>query len=131
MINEFEHLLTEAGTLILKFYLHVSEKEQLERLKERLTIPEKKWKYDGRDILTIKNRKEFIETYEAIFDRCSRFAPWHIIPTDKNKYKEYIALKIILEAMEKMPLGYPAKLPKGAAGAPAKLARLADTRTKK
>lgn len=131
MINQFEHLLTESGTLILKFYLHVSEKEQLERLKERLTIPEKKWKYDGRDILTIKNRQEFLETYAKIFKRCSRFAPWHIIPTDKNRYKEYLTLKIMLEAMEKLPLSYPAKLPKDAAKAPAKLARLADAEAKK
>lgn len=107
MVNHFEHLLVESGTVLLKFYLHVSEKEQMERLDERLSMPEKQWKYDADDMKTIKNRKLFIDIYAEIFKRCDKYAPWHIIPSDKNKYKEYLTLKIMLEAMEKLPLGYP------------------------
>lgn len=110
IINQFEHLLAVSGTLVLKFYLHVSEKEQLERLQERLTLPEKQWKYDPNDAVTVKNRDKFLEVYETIFKRChTDHAPWHIIPADKNRYKEYLTLKILLEAMEKLPLAYPKK----------------------
>lgn len=108
IINQFEHLLAVSGTLVLKFYLHVSEEEQMKRLKERLTLPEKQWKYDPNDIVTVKNRDKFLDVYETILERChSDHAPWYVIPADKNRYKEYLVLKILLEAMEKLPLAYP------------------------
>lgn len=108
IINAFEHLLAVSGTLILKFYLHVSEKEQMERLEERLTLPEKQWKYDPNDMVTVKNRDRFLDVYDRILQRThTHHAPWYVIPADKNKYKEYFFLKTLLDAMEKLPLAYP------------------------
>jgi len=107
MINQFENLLIESGTLVLKFYLHVSEKEQLERIEERLTMPSKMWKYNKDDMFTIKQRERFMDVYETIFKECAQYVPWHIIPADKNKYKEYALLKVLLEEMEKLKLSYP------------------------
>lgn len=107
IINEFEHLLMESGTVILKFYLHVSQEEQLQRMEERLSDPTKKWKYNADDMFTIKNRKKFMDVYETLFKKCSKYSPWHVIPADKNTYKEYAVLKILLERMEKLKLGYP------------------------
>lgn len=106
-INEFEQLLTESGTLILKFYLHVSEEEQKKRLDERLQMPEKQWKYDPADMTVLKNRDKFLAVYERILKHCDKPVPWHIIPADKNRYKEYLVLKILAEALEKLPLAYP------------------------
>lgn len=109
IINHFEHLLAVSGTLVLKFYLHVSEKEQMERLQERISMPEKQWKYDPNDMVTMKNRDKFLSVYGRIFNECqAKHAPWYIIPADKNRYKEYLFLQILLEAMEKLPLAYPA-----------------------
>jgi len=107
MINQFENLLIESGTLVLKFYLHVSEKEQLERIEERMTMPSKMWKYNKDDMFTIKERGRFMDVYETIFKECAEYVPWHIIPADKNRYKEYAVLKILLEEIEKLKLGYP------------------------
>jgi PPK2 family polyphosphate:nucleotide phosphotransferase len=108
MINQFENLLVESGTLVLKFYLHVSEKEQLKRIEERLTMPSKMWKYNKDDMFTVKERERFMGIYETIFEKCNKYAPWNIIPADKNRYKEYAVLKILLEEMEKLKLSYPA-----------------------
>ena len=107
IINQFEHLLQESGTLVIKIFLHVSEKEQLQRIEERLTLPSKQWKYDPDDMFTIRNRKKFLKVYETLFSRCCDYAPWHIIPSDKNTYKEYAVLKILLGEMEKLNLSYP------------------------
>lgn len=108
IINQFENLLIESGTVILKVYLHVSEKEQLLRMEARLSDPRKKWKYNSADMFTIKSREKFMDVYETLFDECSKFAPWHIIPADKNTYKEYALLSILLERMEALGLEYPA-----------------------
>jgi PPK2 family polyphosphate:nucleotide phosphotransferase len=107
LINDFELLLKESGTTILKFYLHVSEEEQRERLAERQTNPAKMWKYVADDHFTLKYRDEFIRIYEEVFRRCSEHAPWHILPSDKNWYKEYGMLNILLTELKKLPLSYP------------------------
>ncbi len=89
-INDFEKLLMENNTSILKFYLHVSEEEQLERLRERLDEPTKFWKHNDGDWATAAKRKKYLEAYDDIFDRCSEAAPWHVVPVDKNWYKNYL-----------------------------------------
>ena len=106
-INDFELLLKESGTTVLKFYLHVSEAEQRERLTERQTNPAKMWKHAADDHKTLKHRDDFIHVYEELFRRCSEHAPWHILPADKNWYKEYWLLKILVSEMKQLPLKYP------------------------
>ena len=83
-INDFEKLLTlHNNTRILKFYLHISPEEQLERLKERTADPKKMWKYNEKDFEEAKLWNEYMRVYEECFSHCS-YVPWHIIPTDQK-----------------------------------------------
>jgi PPK2 family polyphosphate:nucleotide phosphotransferase len=107
-INNFEDLLQDSGTTILKFYLHISKTEQKKRLEERLTNPEKFWKHDDGDWRTSKKWNHYMEAYEDIFKYCNPI-PWTIVPSDQNWYKEYIVAKKIKETLENMNLKYPEK----------------------
>jgi PPK2 family polyphosphate:nucleotide phosphotransferase len=106
-INAFEQLVTENETIILKFYLHVSQEEQIERLKERLSDPRKMWKYNANDLEESKRWPAYMEAYETAFNKCSPDIPWIIVPADKNWYKEYLIAKTIVETMLKLDLSYP------------------------
>ena len=106
-INNFEKLLTETNTTVLKFYLHVSKKEQLERLQERLSDPTKMWKYNENDIQERQHWNDYMRAYEAAFENCSEAAPWHIVPSDQNWYKEYLIAKEIVGTMESFKMKFP------------------------
>jgi PPK2 family polyphosphate:nucleotide phosphotransferase len=105
-INDFERLLEENGTKVLKFYLHISEEEQAERFKERLTNPMKNWKYNPSDSETAKKWPEYRVAYQNTFNYCSEI-PWHIIPSDKNWYKEYLIAKKVAEVLLDLNLKFP------------------------
>lgn len=105
-INDFERMLEENNTTILKFFLHVSHKEQQERLQERLDDPKKFWKHKDADWETTKKWDQYMKVYETIFDRCNQ-PPWHVIPSDKNWFKEYIMAEKVLEALKQMDPKYP------------------------
>lgn len=106
-INAFEQLLEENGTRVLKFYLHVSQEEQIERLKERLSDRKKMWKYNANDLEESKLWKDYMEAYQLAFDHCSGEVPWHIIPADKNWYKEYLIAQVIHDTLKSLNLEYP------------------------
>lgn len=105
-INDFEKMLEENGTTVLKFFLNVSHKEQQERLKERMTNPEKFWKHKDADWETTKKWDQYMKVYERIFEKCA-VTPWHIIPSDKNWYKEFVMAEKVLEALVKIDPQYP------------------------
>jgi len=111
-INAFERLLQENGTRILKFYLHVSQKEQHERLAERMEIPRKMWKYNPNDMKESEHWDEYMQAYEDVFRICSPDIPWAIVPSDKNWYKEYLVARTIYDALKDMNPQYPG-LPEG------------------
>lgn len=106
-INSFEQLLQSSGTLIFKFYLHISREEQQQRFAERLTLPEKKWKYQDADIKESKMWDSYIEAFEDIFEHCSPSIPWTIVPADQNWYRNYVIAKVIVERLEKLNMQYP------------------------
>jgi len=106
-INNFEKLLSKSGTTILKFYLHVSKKEQLKRLEERLSDPAKMWKYSKNDIKERGYWKDYMRAYEDAFLNCSEHAAWHIIPSDQNWYKEYLIAKRVVETLESFKMKFP------------------------
>ncbi|MEZ5015368.1 MAG: polyphosphate kinase, partial [Chitinophagales bacterium] len=106
-INNFEQLLLENNTIILKFYLHISPEEQATRLSERLKDPKKMWKYNPGDMEESTHWAEYMEAYEDVFRHCGPDIPWQIVPTDKNWYKEYYIAKVIVEALQALPLEYP------------------------
>ncbi len=107
-INSFEKNLVESGTTILKFFLHISKKEQQERIKKRQTIPHKKWKYDPADKREAANWDAYMETYEKIFKRCSAEIPWLIVPADHKWYRNYFVAKTMVETLKSMRMQYPA-----------------------
>jgi PPK2 family polyphosphate:nucleotide phosphotransferase len=106
-INDFEKLLTEHNdTCILKFYLHVSHKEQLQRLDERMSDPQKMWKYNPDDLKESKRWDTYMKYYEDAFKNCDAI-PWHIIPSDQNWYKSYMVAKTIRKTLESLKMNYP------------------------
>jgi PPK2 family polyphosphate:nucleotide phosphotransferase len=105
-INMFERLLENSGTTILKFLMAVSEEQQEDRLRERITNPEKHWKHNDGDWDTLKKRDRYLKVYSDIYERCN-FIPWHVIPSDKNWQKTYIAAQILHKTLIDMDLQWP------------------------
>jgi PPK2 family polyphosphate:nucleotide phosphotransferase len=107
-INNFEKLLTESGTIVLKFYLHISKDKQYERLQERINDPEKMWKHNEQDMKEREKWNDYMKAYQDAFEYCSDYAPWYIIPADQNWYKEYLIAKITVNALKKLRMKFPA-----------------------
>lgn len=106
-INDFENLLKEHNnTQILKFYLHVSPKEQEERLTARINDSKKQWKYNEKDFDEAKLWNDYMQVYEDCFENCND-VPWTIVPADQNWYKEYIIAKQLHDTLEDLHMKYP------------------------
>ncbi len=105
-INNFEKLLTDSNTHVLKFYLHLSKEEQEVRLTERKTNPLKMWKHNDGDWEERKQWDSYMKYYETVINQTAA-CPWHIIPTDENRYKEYLILKTIITKLETLDLELP------------------------
>jgi PPK2 family polyphosphate:nucleotide phosphotransferase len=102
-INNFERMLVENGTVILKFYLHVSRQEQKKRLQERLTDPAKNWKFARSDLETRGKWAAYREAYQDALEQCAtRWAPWHIVPSDKKWYRNLVIAAVVLETLERL-----------------------------
>lgn len=100
-INEFEQLLVENNTLILKFFLHISREEQEERLLEREQDEEKSWKLSVGDWKEREHWDDYMKAYEEALGRCGTSqAPWHIVPANKKWYRNYVVGQTILEQLE-------------------------------
>jgi PPK2 family polyphosphate:nucleotide phosphotransferase len=107
-INAFENHLTETGTVVLKFMLHISRAEQKQRLQERLERPEKHWKFNPADLEDRALRAEYEAAYEAALTRCSTaHAPWRVIPADKKWRRNAIISAIVLDTLRAMDPRYP------------------------
>jgi PPK2 family polyphosphate:nucleotide phosphotransferase len=107
-INAFERMLTENGTTILKFMLHISRKEQGKRLQERLDELKKRWKFDPRDLEDRKLWDEYQAAYEIMLEKCSTlWAPWHVIPADRKWARNAAIAAIVRETLEAMNPQYP------------------------
>lgn len=106
-INEFENGLIKNNTILLKFFLHVSYKEQIKRLNARKTDIRKRWKFQKEDILDIERHKKYKKTYEFIFKHSSSRNPWKIVPSDKKWFKNYFILNSIVKELQKYTIKYP------------------------
>jgi PPK2 family polyphosphate:nucleotide phosphotransferase len=107
-INSFEEDLHRQGTRVLKFFLHVSRKEQLARLLARLDDPLKRWKFSSGDISERTLWTEYQRAYEEALARCNtRHAPWHIVPSDFKWYRDLAVSEVIAETLEAMQLRTP------------------------
>jgi PPK2 family polyphosphate:nucleotide phosphotransferase len=111
-INNWEELLTQHNnTHILKFYLHISHEEQLERLEERKTNPTKMWKYNENDYKEREFWDIYKKYYEEAFAICNQ-PPWNIIPSDQNWYKEYLIANKVLDTLKNLDMKFPEMKPK-------------------
>jgi PPK2 family polyphosphate:nucleotide phosphotransferase len=107
-INQFEKLLVNSGTRILKFMLSVSKEEQALRLQERVDDPSKQWKFKTGDLATRAKWDEYMAAYQDALIRCSTdHAPWHVIPADRNWVRNGAIGRIVRETLEEMDPQYP------------------------
>ena len=107
-INAFEKYLTRNGTVILKFFLNVSNKEQKKRFLERIDTPEKNWKFSSADVRERAFWKDYMKAYEDVFSNTStEWAPWHIIPADRKWFTRTAVADIIVRTLDSLNLKYP------------------------
>ena len=107
-INEFERMLTEHGTTILKFYLHISKDEQKKRFIERLEDPEKKWKFCKGDLDTRKQWDDYMLQFGEVFRNTStKRAPWYVVPANNKRYRNLVISTIVRETLEEMDPKFP------------------------
>ena len=99
-INDFERSLADAGVVLLKFWMHVTKKEQKRRLLEREETSYKQWKLSGTDWHAHKQYREYLEAADEMRARCSR-VPWHVIPGDDKHYARIKVLETVANALEK------------------------------
>lgn len=103
-INNFEKHITQNGTIILKFFLHMSKEEQRQRLLRRLEQQKHNWKFSVGDLKERDRWDDYMHYYEeAINNTSSSYAPWYVIPADDKDMVRYIIAKIIWEEMKKYP----------------------------
>ncbi len=107
-INAFEAMLSDEGVVIRKFFLHISKEEQRERLEERLSNPAKNWKFQAADLDERKKWEEYSAAYEEVLERCSTdYAPWYVVPADKNKPRDFLVAEVLVRTLELMDPRYP------------------------
>jgi PPK2 family polyphosphate:nucleotide phosphotransferase len=107
-INAFEKHLAANRIVVLKFFLHISRKEQAERLRARLEDPSKNWKFDPEDLKMRAHWDKFMKAYEDAINYCSpHYAPWHVIPANRKWYRDYVVAKAVVKTMEAMNLKWP------------------------
>ena len=107
-INNFEQYLTNNGTVILKFFLHVSPEEQKNRLLERIEDPSKNWKFSIKDVYERDRWADYMKAYEETIQHTStKNAPWYVIPADKKWFMRAAVCDIIVDKMKSLKLNYP------------------------
>ena len=107
-IKEFEELLAENGTTILKFFLHISQKEQKARLEARIRDPEKRWKFSEGDLEERKLWPDYMAAFEEVLSATSwEHAPWYIVPANRKWYRNLVVADRVVEALEDMKLKTP------------------------
>ena len=108
-IVEFERLLGEEGTTVLKCFLHVSAEEQRERFSERLSDPTKRWKHNPTDEETSRRFDEYQAAYEeALTATSTEQAPWYVIPADRNWVRNLAVATVLVEALRRLDPQFPA-----------------------
>jgi PPK2 family polyphosphate:nucleotide phosphotransferase len=107
-INDFERMLAESGTIILKFFLHISKAEQRKRLQARIEDPTKRWKFQHGDIEERQLWDEYQKAYEdALAKTSTDWAPWMIVPANAKWYRNYIVGATIADALERLKMKFP------------------------
>lgn len=107
-IVDFERMLADEGTTIIKFFLNISKDEQKARFLERIEVPEKQWKFNPSDIEERIYWDDYMSAFEdAIAKTSTGFAPWYIVPANRNWYRDLVVAKIIVNTLEGLKMKYP------------------------
>lgn len=107
-INEFERMLAEEGTTILKFFLHISREEQAERLRARRDTPEKQWKFSKGDLEERALWDDYREAFEAMLSRTSTaWAPWFVVPADRKWHRNLVVSETVVATLRSLDMSYP------------------------
>jgi len=111
-INAFERHLVRNGTVILKFFLHISKEEQKKRFLERLERPDKQWKFSPADLAERQHWDKYMEAYEdALTATSTRWAPWYVVPADHKWATRAVVADVITSAIRSLKLRYPTPSP--------------------
>lgn len=107
-INEFERILTDEGTTILKFFLHISKEEQKERLQARLDDPSKHWKFSLGDLKERALWNDYQSAYaEALHQTSTDYAPWFIVPSNRKWFRNFVVASVIVQTLDNLGMKYP------------------------
>jgi PPK2 family polyphosphate:nucleotide phosphotransferase len=107
-VIDFERMLAEEGTVILKFFLHISKDEQRRRLEARLENPSKHWKFNPDDLRDRKRWGKFMSAYEDLIVKTSKpHAPWFVIPSDRKWYRNLCVARIMVDTLQGLEMNYP------------------------
>ncbi len=108
-IRDFERHLVANGTLVCKFFLHVSPEQQKERLLVRLQDPHKHWKFSLADLETRKHFAVFMDDWSRVITATHQpVAPWHVVPADQKWYRDYVMLTVLVDKLKGLNMGWPA-----------------------
>ena len=108
-VVEFERMLAEEGTTIVKIFLHISKEEQKVRLESRLQNPAKHWKFNPDDLADRARWSEFMTAYEDVIGKTSTdYAPWYVVPADRKWYRNLCVARIMLDTLKKLNMEIPA-----------------------
>lgn len=107
-INDFERMLVENGTIIVKFLLHISKEEQIERFRERMEEPKKHWKFSREDLAKRKDWDNYMKAFEEMVRETSTgHAPWYAVPADRKWYRNWLIVRTLVETLEGQNMQYP------------------------
>lgn len=107
-VIDFERMLAEEGTTIVKIFLHISKEEQKNRLEARLANPLKHWKFNPDDLADRARWDEFMGAYQDLIERTStEHAPWYVVPADRKWYRNLCVADIMLHTLEKLKMQFP------------------------
>jgi PPK2 family polyphosphate:nucleotide phosphotransferase len=107
-INAFERYLSRNGIVVLKFFLHLSKKEQKKRFLERLDAPRKNWKFSVSDVMERQQWEKYMRAYEDMIRNTStKHAPWYVVPADHKWFTRLVVAEATIDAMEKLDLSFP------------------------
>lgn len=111
-INDFERMLVENGTYVLKFFMHISKDAQRKRLEDRLNDRTKHWKFSEADVIERRHWDNYMTAFEDMINETNtKYAPWYVIPADNKWYRDYMVTKVLLETLEKFNMKFPAPKP--------------------
>lgn len=111
-INHFERMLAEEGTTLLKFYLHIDQEEQKERLQARLDEPEKSWKFNPGDLKERELWSEYLKAYNDVLSMTStEWAPWYVVPANRKWYRNLVVASVLVKTLRGLDMKYPEPAP--------------------